>query len=193
MNILGTIASQFSSKPFNSFESIATISGTGSSDVITFSSIPSTYKHLHIRGVTVVNYGGTDYGNAGLRFNGDTAQNYTTHAMRGYWDGSTGNKQGLNYTLNGGLNYGMILGAYLNQNNDVVFPVMVDILNYANTNNRKVAKGWSGSTYSTDKGFLQTGSMFWDNDSAITSVSLFASNGNWNAKTKFTLYGIKDS
>ena len=32
----------------SSFESIATATGTGSSGVITFSSIPSTYKHLQI-------------------------------------------------------------------------------------------------------------------------------------------------
>ena len=33
----------------SSFESIATVSGTGSSGTITFSSIPATYKHLQIR------------------------------------------------------------------------------------------------------------------------------------------------
>jgi hypothetical protein len=176
----------------NSYEAIATLSGTGSASVITFSSIPSTYKHLQIRGVNVTDYNSTDYGNAGIRFNGDTGLNYTTHAMRGYWDGGTGNKQGLNYTL-GSLNYGMISVAYLNTNNDVVFPTIVDILNYANTNNRKVAKAWSGSTYSTDKGILQTGSTFWDSDSAINSISLLCANGSWTSKTKFTLYGIKDS
>jgi hypothetical protein len=176
----------------NSYEAIATLSGTGSATIITFSSIPSTYKHLQIRGVNVTDYNSTDYGNAGIRFNGDSGLNYTTHAMRGYWDGGTGNKQGLNYTL-GSLNYGMISVAYLNTNNDVVFPTIVDILNYANTNNRKVAKAWSGSTYSTDKGILQTGSTFWDSDSAINSISLLCANGSWTSKTKFTLYGIKDS
>ena len=179
-----------------SYEAIATLSGTGSSQELTFSSIPSTYKHLQIRGVTAVNHGGNDYGNAGVRFNGDTAQNYTTHAMRGYWDGSA-NQQGLNYTLNGGLNYGMIFGAFLNPAVNTVFPVIIDILNYANTGNRKVAKAWSGSTYlnssSADRGFLQTASTFWDSNSAINSITLFASNGTWDAKSKFTLYGIKDS
>jgi hypothetical protein len=180
----------------NSYEAIATLSGTGSSDLITFSSIPSTYKHLQIRGVQVVDYGSADYGNSGIRFNGDTAYNYTTHTMRGYYD-TTANLQGINYTLGGSANYGMILGAYLGSNTNIMFPTIIDILNYANTGNRKVAKGWSGTTYlngsSANRGFLQTGSTFWDSNAAITSISLFASNGNWNTKTKFTLYGIKDS
>jgi len=180
----------------NSYEAIATLNGTGSSDLITFSSIPSTYKHLQIRGVQVVDYGSADYGNSGIRFNGDTGYNYTTHTMRGYYD-TTANLQGINYTLGGSVNYGMILGAYLGSNTNIMFPTIIDILNYANTGNRKVAKGWSGTTYlnnsSANRGFLQTGSTFWDSNAAITSVSLFASNGSWNTKTKFTLYGIKDS
>jgi len=178
----------------NSYEAIATLSGNGSSDTITFTSIPSTYKHLQIRGVNVVNYGNTDYGNGGLRFNGDTGGNYTNHSIRGYWDGSTGNKQGINYTL-GTITYGMIFNCFLNQNQDSVFPTVIDILNYKDTNNRKVARAYGGGTYSTQgaRAIIQGASMFWDSTSAITSVSLFASNGNWNAKTKFTLYGIKDS
>ena len=178
----------------NSYEAIATLSGNGSSDTITFTSIPSTYKHLQIRGVNVVNYGNTDYGNGGLRFNGDTGGNYTNHSIRGYWDGSTGNKQGINYTL-GTITYGMIFNCFLNQNQDSVFPTVIDILNYKDTNNRKVARAYGGSTYSTQgaRAIIQGASMFWDSTSAITSISLFASNGNWNAKTKFTLYGIKDS
>jgi hypothetical protein len=181
----------------NSYEAIATLSGTGSSDTITFSSIPNTYKHLQIRGIQVVDYGSSDYGNAGVRFNGDSNYNYTTHAMRGYYD-TTANQQGINYTLGGaGVTYGMILGAYLGSNTNTMFPTIIDILNYANTGNRKVAKGWSGSTYlnnsSANRGFLQTASTFWDSTAAINSISLFASNGSWNTKTKFTLYGIKDS
>jgi len=178
----------------NSYEAIATLSGNGSSDTITFTSIPSTYKHLQIRGVNVVNYGSTDYGNGGLRFNSDTGGNYTNHSIRGYWDGSTGNKQGINYTL-GTITYGMIFNCFLNQNQDSVFPTVIDILNYKDTNNRKVARAYGGSTYSTQgaRAIIQGASMFWDSTSAITSISLFASNGNWNAKTKFTLYGIKDS
>jgi hypothetical protein len=181
----------------NSYEAIATLSGTGSSDTMTFSSIPSTYKHLQIRGIQVVDYGSADYGNSGVRFNGDSGYNYTIHAMRGYYD-TTSNLQGINYTLGGaGVTYGMIFGAYLGSNTTVMFPTIIDILNYANTGNRKVAKAWSGSTYlngsSADRGFLQTASTFWDSNAAINSISLFASNGSWSTKTKFTLYGIKDS
>jgi len=66
------------------FESIATLSGSGVSTV-TFSSIPSTYKHLQVR-----MFGQAAGGSGGvvrMRFNGDTGTNYTAHYLTGY--GST--------------------------------------------------------------------------------------------------------
>jgi hypothetical protein len=181
----------------NSYEAIATLSGNSSSQVITFTSIPGTYKSLQIRGTMVADYGSSDYGNAGLRFNGDSGLNYANHVVRGYWDGSTGNKQGVNYTI-GTVNYGLNLISFLNQSQDTVFPVVVDIYNYADTNNTKIAKATSGSSYwnsdnTVRRGIIQGGSMFWNSTAAITSISLYQQNAPWNPKTKFTLYGIKDS
>jgi hypothetical protein len=52
MPILGIISSQISGHlfaPSGAYDSIATVSGTGSSGTISFTSIPSTYTHLQIR------------------------------------------------------------------------------------------------------------------------------------------------
>ena len=63
-----------------SYESIATINGNGSTATITFSSIPSTYSHLHVRVMARVAAGGEDLT---LQFNGDTGANYSRHRLTG--------------------------------------------------------------------------------------------------------------
>ena len=56
-----------------SFESIATATGTGSSGTITFSSIPSTFKHLQIRGIS---RNSANSIGALMQYNSDTGSNY---------------------------------------------------------------------------------------------------------------------
>jgi len=68
-----------------SFESIATATGTGSSGEITFSSIPSTYKHLQIRGIARSSQA-SHITLMRMRLNGDTGANYAQHTL--YGDGS---------------------------------------------------------------------------------------------------------
>ena len=79
----------FAAADTGSFESIATATGTGSSSTITFSSIPSTYTHLQIRGIgksVLSTPASSDY--AKMYFNGDTSTaNYYAHQL--YGDGST--------------------------------------------------------------------------------------------------------
>ena len=67
----------------NSYESIATATGTGSSGTITFSSIPSTYTHLQLRWIAQssrATYADDDFN---IRFNSDSGSNYSYHAMWG--------------------------------------------------------------------------------------------------------------
>ena len=173
-----------------SYEAIQTISGTGSSDTITFSSIPQTYTHLQVRGTQQVTYGSSDYGNTGVRMNGDTGLNYTYHFMRAYFDGSTSNKQVGGVGV-GNLSYGLCSVGFLNESTNTVFASMYEILDYTSTSKRKVVRATSGGTYS-NRGILQFGSSLWNSTAAINSLSLFASNGSWSSRTSFTLYGIKE-
>ncbi len=53
-----------------SYESIATVTSTGSSGNLVFSSIPGTYTHLQIRGILRTNDTGT-FNNTALRFNSE--------------------------------------------------------------------------------------------------------------------------
>ncbi|NBR25500.1 MAG: hypothetical protein EBU08_17335, partial [Micrococcales bacterium] len=77
MPILGVIASS-KLVSTNSYESIATATGTGSSGTITFSSIPSTYKSLQLR----FNVRSTTFGSSlSLRYNSDSGSNYAQHTL----------------------------------------------------------------------------------------------------------------
>lgn len=189
--ILGIYASQISGHLFNfpasSYESIATGTGTGSSDSITFSSIPAGYTHLQIRGISTVAYGAADFGTVGIRFNGDTATNYTRHYIRGFLSGGT------NYAQSGGIantTYNEAGIAYLTGGSSYVGVSVIDILDYANTNKYKTVRGLAGAQWNTS-GAVELGSGVWRSTSAVTSVTVYGSNGNFASNSTFALYGIK--
>jgi hypothetical protein len=81
--ILGIYASQISGHlfaPSGAYDSIATATFTGSALSVTFSSIPSTYTHLQIRGLARTPSGNDQID---LRFNGDSGNNYSMHGLSG--------------------------------------------------------------------------------------------------------------
>ena len=70
--------------PKGDFESIATTTvGSGGQSTITFSSIPSTYKHLQIR--YAAKNSGTSENFVAMKwvYNSDTAANYSNHYIYG--------------------------------------------------------------------------------------------------------------
>lgn len=183
--ILGTLASSVQ-KVSGAFESIATATGTGSSGTITFSSIPGTYQHLQIRSNVLMtgNYGG----NIMVRFNGDTANNYSYHLLQG--DGSS-------TFATGGANQNKMYGTYTNAMVNTAPTVsIIDIHDYANTSKNKTLRTFSG-TDSNGGGFGQAVSMnsgLWRSTSAITSITLFYDMGGvgyFSTSSTFALYGIK--
>ena len=70
----------------SSFESISTQTLSGSASSVTFSSIPSTYKHLQIRAIAQFSGGGVSY--VPITFNGDTGLNYSYHWIYGNGSGT---------------------------------------------------------------------------------------------------------
>ncbi len=90
---LGIIDSGGAGGGGGSFESIATATGTGSSGTITFSSIPSTYKHLQIRGISRSTDSGSSTYESNITLNGQTAySNYAYHVLAG--NGATASASG---------------------------------------------------------------------------------------------------
>ena len=167
----------------NSFVSIATANGTGSSGTITFSSIPSTYKHLQLRAIGRSDYAGGNVQIA-VRFNSDTAANYSGHYIVG--NGST-------VTASGAANTTFAEGGQVSAATSTASAMgmaVIDILDYADTNKYKTLRSLSGfDANGSGQVLLTSGS--WRSTSAITSIVLLAGAGNWTTTTQFALYGIK--
>lgn len=170
-----------------SFVSIATASGTGSSGTITFSSIPSTYKHLQLRWIARGSAGAGNWATgAAIRFNGDsTATNYYNHYLEGNGSTASSGAQNSNNNWFKTTSGGTAANIYA--------VGIMDILDYASTNKNKVMRELNGADLNG------SGSMFlisggWTNTAAINSISIVSDatyGGNWTTATQFALYGIK--
>ena len=174
-----------------SFESIATVTGTGSSATITFSSIPSTYVGLQLRfiGKSTESVSNTQY-NYRLRFNGDTGANYARHVLGG--DGATAATTGAASVTEIGPGYTPIPNS--GSAVAIIGVGIIDIHDYASTTKNKTARVFTGldmnrTTAPTGQVILHSG--VWLNTNAITSIDLQLTTGSWTTNSVFSLYGIK--
>jgi hypothetical protein len=181
--ILGIIASQISGHltpaATLAYESIATVNvGSGGTTTITFSSIPSTYKHLQIRFIAN-NVSNSD---VKAQFNGDIASNYARHYV--YGDGASA-AAGANPS-DSAMSFGYVPNATAN----IFGAGIVDILDYANTNKYKTTRSLAGND-KNGSGLMVLYSSLWQSTSAVSSITMFPGAGNFNQYSSFALYGIK--
>jgi hypothetical protein len=179
--ILGIFASANYPRSTNSYESIATANGTGSSGVITFSSIPSTYQHLQLRWINKSSGSGS-YNF--VNFNGDTGSNYANHYL--YGDGASA-LAGADTTQTKINLYGSLVTSTAAS---VYAAHVVDILDYANTNKYKTLRALGGQD-SNGSGVMFLSSGLWQSTAAINSVTITANTANFTSASQFALYGIK--
>lgn len=169
------------------FESIATSTvGAGGASSITFSSIPSTYTHLQIRGILRSDRGYAQAGNI-MRFNSDTGNNYSWHGLVG--DGSSASAFDTQ-----GLPSFMYLGEMpaVSGLANTFGTVVIDILDYANTNKYKTVRTLSGNDRN-GAGVTGLISGNWRNTNAITSITIKEDVSNLVQYSSLALYGIKGS
>jgi hypothetical protein len=167
-----------------SYESIATVTvGSGGSASILFSSIPSTFKHLQIRGIGRSDRSGATLSNTFLQINGNSTTPYT-HYLRG--DGTSESASAFQDA--GGIGTGYI--SAVNAGTNMFNAQIIDILDYTNTNKYKTIRTLSGIDVN-GSGII---SLFSGADmtttAAITSISLNISTYNWVQHSTFALYGI---
>ena len=175
--MLGALVGSFAPAG-GSFESIATATGTGSSDTITFSSIPSTYKHLQIRGIA----NDTAGFEASLVLNGDTAGNYVYHRLLG--NGSTA-------SATGSVGDSWIRIGNSGSTADTFATYIIDIQDYTSTTRNKTTRTFTGRDLN-GSGSASLYSGLWLSTSAVTSVSIVNVGArSWTSTTTFALYGIK--
>jgi hypothetical protein len=177
------IIGQVSAAAGGGFELIETQILATTTTAVTFSSIPSTFKHLHIR-ITARNTTAAASRPITLRMNADTATNYAYHYVRG--DGFNGTGATANTQSS------MII-AYSPGSTETanIFSVAIaDILDYANTNKTKTVRTQSGR-YSSEA-YNEHYGGHWNSTTAITSIEVADRSGSssFAAGTRISLYGI---
>jgi hypothetical protein len=166
------------------FVSIATVTSSGGVATLSFTSIPSTYVALQIRGGNLQSENGTTgtYG-FGVQFNSDTGANYAYHNLTG--DGATAGAGGGTAVTSANP-----IARYTRNSETAKGVAIFDIHNYASTTQNKTIRSLSGCDMN-GAGFIYGGaSGLWLNTAAITSIT-FLGNGNWKTGSTFALYGIK--
>ena len=166
------------------YEAIQTYTLGSSAASQTFSSIPSTYTDLVLQcSIICTSSGVVLY----TRFNGDTGSNYSDTILIGNaaLDAGSGRRTNNDKIDSNGYNYGMGTDASLP--NLATFNVM----NYANTNTYKSCLIRSQSTSNAPQTEVFATVGLWRSTSAISTILLYPSAGNFATGSTFTLYGIK--
>jgi hypothetical protein len=158
------------------YEPIATTTVTGSSAAsVTLSSIPSTYTDL----VLIIN-GTTQFdSNGGLRFNGDTASNYSWTRLQG---------NGTSATSGRGTSDTSIQSYMTGTGTAGIGNAVISIFNYANTTTFKTVLTRHQAASVATRAIV---GLWRKTPEAITSLTVLTDNSNWDIGSTFTLYGIK--
>jgi len=163
----------------SNYESIASSTLSGGETSVTFSSIPSTYKHLQIRWNALNSSANADIA---FRLNSDTGNNYTFHGVEA------------NGTTISGSNKGTSLSeAYVGIGSGVSSVPgvgVLDLLDYTSTNKYKTIKSFFGYD-SNGSGYTIFRSSLWLDTSAVNTISVRVTPGTFSQYTSFALYGVK--
>ena len=174
------LAAPFLSAVTGDFESIATtVVGAGGQATITFSSIPSTYKHLQIRGIVRTTTTTQDF----LVYKPNNANLSARHYLDG--NGSTASSGGSTSVFDFG---------QIPKSNDTAsaFSVFVmDLLDYTNTSKFKTVRHLAGYDLN-GSGQVILASGYYASTTAVTSFVVTTYNStNFAQYSSFALYGIK--
>jgi hypothetical protein len=187
--LLNTILGSFSSGvviPTSSYESIATVTvGSGGTASAEFTSIPSTYTHLQIRGIVRDTSTGTSARSGSIQLN-SSSTGYALHQVQG--NGSTISID-TGTSLTETYPFWVVTG---NSTASVFSTVVIDILDYTNTNKYKTLRVFGGYDLN-GSGHVRFGSVLWQNTNAVSSIKLaiYAAEANLGQYSQFALYGIK--
>ena len=171
----------------SSYESIATATGNGSAQILTLSSIPSTYSHLQIRGIVRNNRNNPSFpfGNLSIYFNGTEG---TNSGHRIYGDGSSVIADG--FTGNSGITVGYSTTDA--QTSNIMTAFIIDIHNYTSTSQNKTVRSIIGSDLNGTGRLELSSGLYLPTPSAITSITFANYNSAaFTTSSVFSLYGIR--
>lgn len=139
------------------------------------------YKHLQIRAVTKNSFGSAK--DIRIRFNGDTATNYSIHQIYPssgslYASATTSTTSAWSGHSNGTDLASTIFNA-----------AIIDLVDFSSTSKNKTLRSLSGEPA---VGYILFRSSAWNSTAAITSINLFPdSSVNFTAGSRFSLYASK--
>lgn len=161
--------------------------GSGGASSVTFSSIPQEYEHLQIRFIARDNRS-LSYSYFGLRFNGDTGNNYRNHYLKGTGSVVVSGTDGVGARLTSD----GIPGSTVSSN---IFGVgIIDILDYKSTNKNKTVRILVGNDTNGGGDIYFNSGLWFATPAAITSITIIDQSnaeGNFSQYSSFALYGIK--
>ena len=161
------------------YELISTTVLSTTTATVTFSSIPSIYKHLQIRYLGRSNVGSTtDY--VQIRMNSDSGSNYASHYLLGSGSSvSSGAVTAQNLIYVGGFITGSTSAA------NSFGAGIIDLWDYTGTKNKTI-RSLSGHTDSR----ISLSSGVWLSTAALSSITLLGASGSFVAGSRFSLYGV---
>jgi hypothetical protein len=162
------------------FELIATAFGTGSSGVITFSSIPQTYKHLQIR-YTAKNSSSATQMN--ITMNAITSGVYSRHSLLGNGSSVTSTAATSQTAIP------LVESMASSTTASAVAAGVIDLLDYSSTSKNTTLRAFYGMADNINRVYLSSG--LYNQTTAVSSLTLTASANNFAALSRFSLYGIK--
>lgn len=154
----------------STYSTIATFTASGSSAVITFSSISGSYTDLQL---VIAAQNSDNYGV--MRLNGDSSALYSRTTLTGNGTSATS-----------GRGTGETAWFPSNGSSTVIANAIINIMNYSNTTTFKTALSRMNQSFDATYAAV----WLYRSTSAISSISLTSPTGNWVSGSTFTLYGI---
>ena len=154
---------------------------------VTFSSIPATYTDLVVR-MSVRSDRASTWDQIAIRFNSDTATNYSNTYLSGLGSG------GANSSNNS--SYSSLVDRFVNgdtatsntfSNGEIYIP------SYTVSQNKPMSS-FGVQEDNSAAARMAINADLWQNTASITSINFFPQNGsNWLSGSSFYLYGLKNS
>jgi hypothetical protein len=196
--LTGVIASGISGnltpawRPEGAYDALSVVTaGATALSSVTFSGIPTGYKHLQIRAFfrNNANSGGGAEENLRMRFDGSAGDLYTSHALIGngggtmsFWSFDSSNDNDIL------LSYGTI--PMSNSTAGIFGSQIIDILDYGSNTKFKSVKS-IGGVDRNGGGYANFASGSWRSTNPIDSITLFPQAGAFVQNSQFALYGVK--
>ena len=170
-----------------SYESIATLTASGGETVLSFTSIPSTYVSLQVRGIYRDTQASALARNLLMQFNSDTATNYSYVLI-------TGNGSAASSNIYSSQNYvGSIPADAATATSNTFASWEVYVPSYL-ASQKKPLSIFGVQENNQTSAFIRPTAGLWQGTSAITSISFTGtSGGSFVSGSSFYLYGLKNS